>query len=259
MLKKDEIPACYHGEWPRPVLEAVGWHEAGHALLAAYWGLKIAQIWIGDGRKNCLMGDKVEVAGTTLSMMFMHNPPTDEEKWMGKHTGVYQSIGPWFSERLAPAYDTFKDLHVTYKEFFPVGRFIDGAQLDLEAALSMILPMYQSVGLNYFSAGEMFNLEFMHPAEHIVHQHEEQLRALVAALVDKRVLSGEEIHDVMCHAGKTGGRLPGCCSDGSLSAELRLALTRVPQMLTYQKRMEKLGIPLPTDGLMPVMQIGDKD
>lgn len=208
--KTPKNPTCYAGPWPAKLVEAISFHEAGHALMALHHGIRIKQVWAADGRSCSEHGENATIHGMTE---FKKDVP------ISLFVSAMLNVAPESAEKFAPHYDEFKNIHKENPEFYDtladdaegkpfVGDYFNGTHNDLSLAFGTVAPFYQLMGMSYEEGLAAFDQEFRIPAENVMRSYRKQITALAEKLIEKRSLEGDEVHNIVCGSG--GPAVPGC-------------------------------------------------
>jgi hypothetical protein len=267
------LPAAYAGPWPEMLREALAYHEAGHAIMAAHHGLTIIDMWIADGRPE-RAGEYPEIHGECL-VANNKSPDVVDHMFIPY---VFQIVGPVGSEPLAPHRKEFSKLEKKYPDFFPNSKphhsetchdrhcpdrdFLSGTLADIERAFAMLLPIYQLLVPNERTALMAFGHEFRIPTVNALKQYEPVVHALARVMIDKRYIKGDEAHAIICQNNPEN--MPGCL-EGSVGHALQEKIVAVQkefdkhpedQAEMYRMLMDKMMPPSrQNDPLGPIAEL----
>jgi hypothetical protein len=242
------MPRALTGPWPQEILEALAYHEMGHAMTAVHYGLLINWVWIADGKARAPHvhrepGVEGEVASAS------HVERGDLET-LGEHmlAQVVSGCAPEASEKLNPRYKEYKERppEDPFNIFMPSSGLSRGSINDVRTAFRMILPVYTVLGLSQFDSTRAFQRFFRMPTHKLMTMYKPQIEALVPQLVEKRFMTGHEVHAAICAAGHgtvechDHVHLPGCTCDGDLDPELVTQLGEVQKEFAKQSELSSL-------------------
>lgn len=175
--------------FPRIFVEALAYHESGHAVMAALLGVPIIRIVIGPACDDPDFNGKVELGF----------PPS------GDASPVYQSvlirIASEPAEKLAPHHAQFAILHKTHRHLKP---FNLGVRSDLMRALNTLgMSIYGVMGLTEATARQYFKRDYRDVAHRLfeVPVLQNAVRRLAGVLMERYELTDEQAREVILSEG----------------------------------------------------------
>jgi hypothetical protein len=139
--------------FPRIFIEALAYHESGHAVMAVLLGVPVVRIVIGPACDDPDFNAKVELdwsaAGSNLSV----------------ENVVLVQVASEPAEKLAPNHTLFATMHKTHRHLQPFGR---GVQIDLTRGLNVVAArVYQLMGLSESTARQYFKRQYRDKAHRL--------------------------------------------------------------------------------------------
>lgn len=233
--QRRDIPKCYYGPWPPLLLEALAYHETGHAISAIHHGQCVVKMWIADKRGHH-QGDDAQVQGATITSLRKFKPRQNkstapiviEAVVKSVFAATWAAIGSPAGELLAPNYEKFDEMHKMYPEFLPNADFFAGSRNDYHQAFVNMAPLYRNCDITMQEINDCFEQEFVIPTEHVLLMYKPQADALAARLMEVRELDGPEVHKILCHT--PGHHMPGC-KGSVLTAKFKIDLELAEKQL----------------------------
>jgi hypothetical protein len=144
--------AVDHERYPPLYLEALAYHEAGHAFMAVLLGLPIDRVAIGPA---C---DDPEFNGR----VFLDAEP--DAKLPMYQAGLLE-VASEPSEKLAPNFARFASMHKTHRHLKP---FRLGVRNDLVRGFNAVAPVYILLGFARSTAKQRFKEEYRDTAAELI-------------------------------------------------------------------------------------------
>lgn len=174
--------------FPPVFIEALAYHESGHAVMAVLLDVPMARVVIGPACDDPAFNGKVEL---DLSA-------TEGQMQIYKSGLVQVASEP--AEKLAPNHARFATLHKTYRHLKPFSR---GVRSDLNQAFNAVAVVYQLLGLAENTALKQFKREYRDFAHRLfeITVLRAAVRRLAHVLMGKYELTGEEARETILGEG----------------------------------------------------------
>jgi hypothetical protein len=194
----DKMLAVFHETWPPELINALAWHEAGHAVIGMSYGADVQNSWIGHGRAKTPDNDKFPqnaAGGTTYSWKELGRGLLETLRG-----STFAASAPLGAEALSPEFESFHELSVKkYHKYFCCDEddedvsFFCGTRNDISEAFQYNVPLYHSRLDDPMSACESFNRDYMLPVVSDTWRCREQIAIVVQLLKEKLHLTGDNI------------------------------------------------------------------
>jgi len=192
---KDPYPALY--------LEALAYHEAGHAVMAVLLGIPIEKVVIGPNCTEPGFNGRVFLDFATLG----HR--------LSARDAALITVASESAERLAPSFSEFATLHKVHRHLKP---FRTGVRNDLAIAFSTVMTVYALLGLAESSAKQRFKDEYRDLAAAFIELTAPAVRELAQRLERRLELDGLEVAGIVRESGPVAGSDQGRRLEAGLSA-----------------------------------------
>jgi hypothetical protein len=165
--------------FPPVFIEALAYHESGHAVMAVLLDVPMHRIVIGPTCDDPDFNGKVE----------LDLAATGDRMQVYKSGLVHVASEP--AEKLAPNHGLFATMHKTHRHLKPFSR---GLRSDLIRGFNAVAVTYHLLGLAESTALKQFKREYRDLAHHLldVPVMRDAVHRLAGVLTGRHALSGEE-------------------------------------------------------------------
>jgi hypothetical protein len=165
-------------------IEALAYHESGHAVMAVLLDLPIAKVGIGPGCDNPGFNGKVDL-----------NPDGGPQP---AYKVALLEVASERAERLCPRYDLFRSIHKKHAHLKP---FSLGLRGDLVNGFAAISHAYILLGLAKSTARQRFKHDYRDVAAALIDLNADAVRRLAERLVRENALGGADATAVILADG----------------------------------------------------------
>jgi len=169
--------------YPESYLEALAYHEAGHAVMAVLLGVRIEKVVIGPACKDEEHNGRV----------FLHETGGQ----IPAYVVVLMAVASETAEQLAPAFAEASSLHKTHKHLTP---FRNGVRNDLAQGFEVAAMTYGLMGHAESTARRLFKAEYRDLAAHLIALCERAVHRVARKLKAAQHLGGEEVVEIVTRA-----------------------------------------------------------
>lgn len=179
--------------YPRLFLEALAYHEAGHAVMAALLQLPIASVAIGPACDEPGYNGKVHL-------------DLDACGEVPRYKAVLLEVASERAEQLCPRHSEFRTIHKRHPHLKP---FSLGLKGDLASGFEIAKVVYLLMGLAESTARRQFKTEYREPAADLIGLNAAAVHRLAECLTRTHLLPGAEATSLILADGplKHGGLL----------------------------------------------------
>jgi hypothetical protein len=169
---------------PEPYLEALAYHEAGHAVMAVLLGVRIERVVIGPACEEQELNGRVFLRETGGQIP--------------AYVVILMAVASEAAEQLAPAFAEASSLHKTHKHLTP---FRNGVQNDLAQGFEVAAMAYTLMGHAESTARRLFRTEYRDLAAGLVALAARAVHRLARKLKSTHSLDGQEVVEIVNRAG----------------------------------------------------------
>jgi hypothetical protein len=183
---RKELPKA--AVFPPVFMEALAYHESGHAVMAVLLDVPMTRIVIGPACDDPDFNGKVELDLTAA-----------DNRMQVYKSGLIHAASE-ASEQLAPNHDQFGTLHKTYKQLKPFSR---GLKADRIHGFNAVATSYYLLGVTQGTALKMFKRDYRDLAHLLfdVPVLRDAVHRLAGVLLAQHKLSGIEARTVILSEG----------------------------------------------------------
>jgi len=180
--------------YPPLYIEALAYHESGHAVMAVLLDLPISKIVIGPACEDPEYNGRVILDLDSCS-----------KKIPIFKAGLLE-VASEQAEKLCPRFDQFKTIHKSYPLLKP---FKLGVKADLIRGFEAVSVVYVLLGLAESTAKRQFKVEYRDRAAKLIEMNATAVCRLAEGLIQQNALSGSDAAAVILSDGplKDGGLL----------------------------------------------------
>jgi len=181
-------PRAGDEKYPSLYLEALAYHEAGHAVMAVLLCIPMEEITIGPACNHATFNARVDLDLTT----------SGNKLPLFKVGLVRVASEP--AEKLAPNYSRFATMHKTYPHLKP---FRIGVRSDRAKAFNDVCVVYQLLGLAKSTAMRQFKQQYRDLAHELfkIQVNCNAVHRLANALIKRLHLTGAEAKSIILAEG----------------------------------------------------------
>ncbi len=174
-------------KYPPVYLEALAYHEAGHAVMAVLLSIPVKKIAIGSACKVPKLNAVVDLDSSKI-----------ENISILKSGLILVASEP--AEKLAPNYRQFAKLHKKYRH---LPSFRIGSRSDRAIAFNQASGIYQLLGFAKSTATQQFKEQFRDRANQLINSkiNSDAVHRLASALMTKLKLSGRTAKSIILADG----------------------------------------------------------
>lgn len=186
-------PSAPVDPFPPIYIEALAYHEAGHAVMAALLGVSVTKIGIGPGCDDPTCNGRV-----FLDLEACPKLPIFK-------VGLLE-VASEPAEKLSPNFDQFGGMHKVHRHLKP---FRNGVRNDLASVFAAVMIVYQLSHLAESTAKQRFKIEYRDVAAGLIRLNSDAVIRLANHLRTEHNIDGEAATAIILADGplKDGGLL----------------------------------------------------
>lgn len=186
-------PVAAEERFPPVYIEALAYHEAGHAVMAVLLELPISKVGIGPGCDDPAYNGRVFLDLVACAKMPIFK------------AGLIE-VASEEAEKLSLNFAQFANIHKRHRHLKP---FRNGVRNDITNGFQAVMITYQLLGLAESTAKQRFKAEYRNVAAKLIQLNAEAVRRLAGHLRQNHCTDGPEATSLILADGalKHGGLL----------------------------------------------------